>query len=218
MIAPRAATLAVLGMLGVSSRAGAQIAFRAAAQIGRAEHRIRDSGTLVAASGTLLGGSLTVGVREQFEIRTEVWGGRLNTGSSPSLVDHDIADLQLVGAFKARPWLLLQAGVDARSYANVLARQHWTALRVGAEAHVPLATESIRGVLRGYWLPVVSVKDFARPEIALAASVGLEWQGSRISVGTTYTLERYDFAPSAGARRLEQLSTLQLRAGLRWPH
>jgi hypothetical protein len=218
VIARRAAMLAVLGVLGASSGAGAQIVFRAATQIGRAEHRILDADALVAASGTVFGAALTLAVRDQYEVRAEVWGGRLHTSGSPTLDDHDVADVQLIGAYKALPWLLVQAGADVRSYTNVLARQRWTALRVGAEAHVPLATESIRGVLRGYWLPVVSVKDFTRPKIALAASVGLEWQGSRISVGTTYTLERYDFASSAGARRLEQLSSLQLRAGLRWPH
>lgn len=211
----RAGVLLALGTLAVSSMAGAQIAFRGTAQIGRAEHQVRDAGALVATSGTVFGGALAVTVRNQFEIKAEVWGGRLNAAGSPSLEDHDVAEVQLIGGVRARPWLLLQAGPAVRSYSNVLARQRWTTLRVGAEAHMSLATESIRGVLRGYWLPIVSVKELSRPEIALATSVGLEWRGSRITLGTTYTLERYDFPANAGMRRLEQFSSLQLRAGLR---
>jgi hypothetical protein len=213
----RAGILVAVGILCVPSRSPAQITFNGGPQISRAEHRVSDGGSLVTTSGTLLGGALALAVRDQFEITVEVWGGRLSTAGSPSVEDHDLAEVQLIGGFRARPWLTLEAGPVLRSYSNVLARQHWTTLRAGAEARLPLAMESIHGIVRGYWMPIVSVNELSRPEIALATSVGVEWQGSRVTVGMTYTLERYDFRASAGARRLEQLSSLHLRAGLRWP-
>ena len=64
-------------------------------------------------------------------------------------------------------------------------------------------------------MPVVSVSGLEHPDIALAAGVGVEWRGPRVSVRALYTLERYDFSGSAAAQRLEEVSSLQVGATLR---
>jgi hypothetical protein len=208
--------LACLAVIVAPDLAG-QVAVQGSVLIGRAEHRVLDGGTIVAASGTLFGGAFSISVRDRIEVRGEALGGRLSTGAAPETDDHDLAQLQLFAGLKVRPWLLLEGGPVLRNFTNSLARQHWTAFQVGAEARVPLAFESVHGVFRGYWMPVVSVRGLPRPDIALAAGAGLEWRGPRIGVSMAYLLERYDFAAAAGSNRPEELSIVQIQVSLRWP-
>jgi hypothetical protein len=197
--------------------AAAQVAIHGGVQVARAEHRLSDGNMLVPSSGTLFGGALVVAVGRRWEVQGEARGGRFAAPGSPGLDDHDVAEVHLLGGMKARPWLTVQSGVGVRNFSNALARQHWTIWRIGAEARVPLGFESVQGILRGYWLPVVAVSGLANPQIALATGVGVEWRGPRIGVSALYSLERYDFPSTGGAQRLEELSSLQLRVGLRWP-
>lgn len=194
----------------------AQIAFQGSVHVERAEHRVRDAGTLIPASGTLYGGAVTVDVGRRFTITGEALGGRFAADTAPSIDDHSLAQLQLLGGMKVSPWLTVQAGPVFRNVANTLARQQWTALRLGGEARVPLGLEGVRGVVRGYWMPLVSVSGLPRPDVALAASAGVEWRGPRIGVGTRYGLERYDFPANAGDRRIEEIAVLQAWVSVSW--
>jgi hypothetical protein len=45
--------------------------------------------------------------------------------------------------------------------------------------------------------------------------MGIRHSNRRFEMGLAYTLERYDFAEAAGVRRLEEHSSLVLRAGYR---
>lgn len=214
----RRSPAAALVLLATAPSIGAaQVAIHGGVQIGRAEHRVVGGGVLVPSSGTLFGGGLAVAIGNRVEVHAEARGGRLATSGAPSLDDHDLAEVHMLAGLKVRPWLTVQGGVGFRNFSSALARQHWTTLRVGAEARVPLAFDQVRGVLRGYWLPVVAVSDLASPDIALAAAVGVEWQGRRIGVGALYAFERYDFRPNAGTQRLEELASLQVRVSLWWP-
>jgi len=204
-------------LVAVPALAAGQVSVQGGVLVGRAEHRVVDGGELVASSGTLFGGALAVTIGERFQIQGEALGGGLTTAAAPSLEDHDLAEAQLVGGMHLRPWLTLQSGLSARNYSNALGRQHWTTWRIGAEARVPLGFESVAAVLRGYWMPVVGVSGLSRPDVALAVGVGLDWRGRRMSIGALYSLERYDFAPSNGAQRLEELSTFRVRIGMWWP-
>ncbi|HYU28044.1 MAG TPA: hypothetical protein VEK83_03385 [Gemmatimonadales bacterium] len=210
-----ATALAIL--VAVPSLAAGQVSVQGSVLVGRAEHRIVDAGTLVAASGTLFGGALAVTLGERFQIRGEALGGQLTTGAAPSLDDHDVAEAQIFGGMNVRPWLILETGLGFRNFSNALARQHWTTWRIGAEARVPLGFESVTAVLRGYWMPVVAVSGLSKPDVAPALGVGLDWRGRRLGVSAQYTFERYDFPPSNGAQRLEELSTLRVRVGMWWP-
>ncbi len=204
-------------LIAVPTLAAGQISVQGGVLIGGAEHRVVDADTLVRSSGTLFGGALAVTIGDRFQIHGEALGGRLTSAAAPSLEDHDVAEAQILGGMKVRPWLILESGLSFRSYSNSLARQHWTTWRIGAEARVPLGFESVAAVLRGYWMPVVGVSGLSRPDVALAVGVGLDWRGHRMSIGALYSLERYDFAPSNGAQRLEELSTFRVRIGMWWP-
>jgi hypothetical protein len=152
----------------------------------------------------------------RFSITGEAVGGRFATDATTGIDDHDIAQLVILGGVKVNRWLIVQAGPAFRNISNELARQHWTALRVGGEARVPLGFESVRGVLRGYWMPLVSVSDLSSPNVALAASAGVEWRGRRIGFGTRYVLERYDFPANTGDQRIEEISALQAWVSTSW--
>lgn len=209
-----AAVLAALGLGVAAGPAAGQISLDARAEVARLEHRVRFDGLVEPSSGTVFGGALGVVIGERFEVWGEAVGGHLAAASAngePS----DFAHVQLLGGMHLHPWLTLQGGLSVFTYATPLARQHWTALRLGAEADVPLALDGLRGIVRGQWMPVVSVSGLAHPDVGLAAGTGIEWAGSRVSVAAIYSLERYDFPPSGGVQRLEELASLQLRATVR---
>jgi len=66
-------------------------------------------------------------------------------------------------------------------------------------------------VLRGGLFPVVSVTGLPRPDVALTAAAGVEYRSGSVTSGLFYGLERYDFPPSGGTRRFEQVNTLTFR-------
>jgi len=203
----RVTVLLIVGPAALAS----QVSVQAGVHIARAEHRVLDAGALVPTSGTLFAASLALDVRDRFEIRGEALGGHFAATSTPSVDDHDVAELQVLGGVRVRPWLELQAGPVMRSLSSPLGRQHWTIVRVGAEAHIPLALEHVRGLLGGYWMPLVSVSGLRKPDVALSLTAGVQWLGRRVGIGTVYQLERFDFPSNAGAQRLEEFSALQLR-------
>jgi len=210
----KASVLAAFGLVLAPGLVAGQISLYGRAGIGRLEHRVRFAGRIEPSSGMVFSGALGIIVRERFEVWGEALGGHLGA-DSPDGEDRDVAQVQLLGGVHLRPWLTLQVGASALTYSTPLARQHWTALRLGAEAHVPLALDGVRGLVRGQWMPVVSVSGLEPPAVALAAGAGLEWRGKRISLSALYTLERYDFAGSdADTRRLEEVSSLQVRASV----
>ena len=201
--------LIAAGVATATVPAAGQLAFHGQAGGGRLEHRVRDGGVAQAASGLVLGAGFGLALGETFEIRGEALGGRLLARTSES-EDRDVAELQLVAGAAVRPWLTAIAGVSARAYRGPLADQRWTAVRLGAEARLPLAIQGMRGVVRGEWSPVVSVSGRAGPELGLGAAAGLEWHGKRVGVDVLYTLERYDFPPASRTQRLEEVASLRL--------
>lgn len=209
----------VILWLAIPQLLTAQVAWQISMHVGRAEHRVRDASGLIPASGTVFGAAVGADVGHQFAVSAEALGGRFTAASAAgaaSIDDHSIAQVLLLGGMKVRPWLTVQAGPVFRNISNAVARQQWTALRVGGEAHVPLGLEGVRGVLRGYWMPLVSVSGLPRPDVALAASAGVEWRGPRIGVGSRYVLERYDFPENAGDRRIEEVSVLRMWVSAFW--
>ncbi|HKA58868.1 MAG TPA: hypothetical protein VKD28_09655 [Gemmatimonadales bacterium] len=208
-------SLIILG-LAIPRLLTAQVSWQVSMHVGRAEHRIRDAGGLMPATGTVFGAAVGADLGRQFTVSAEALGGRFAADNAASIDDHSIAHVLLLGGMKVRPWLTVQAGPVFRNVSNDVARQQWTALRVGGEAYVPLGLEGVRGVLRGYWMPLVSVSGLPRPDVALAASAGVEWRGPRIGVGTRYVLERYDFPENAGDRRIEEVSALRVWVSAFW--
>lgn len=207
--------LVALGLALTPGLAAAQVSVEGRVDVGRAEYRVRQAGVLQPAAGMVFGAAIGLHIRNRFEVWGSALGGRL-AATTPDGEDRDIADVRLVGSASVQPWLTLQGVVDARSYSTPLARQHWTTLRLGAEAYVPLAPEGMRGIVRAQWMPVASISGLPGPAVALAAGAGVEWRGSRFSAGAVYMLERYDFPGSAATKRLEELAVLQLWGTMRW--
>jgi len=206
----------VILWLAVPQLLTGQAPWQVSMQVGRAEHRVRDAGNLFPATGTVFGAAVGADINHQFTVSAEALGGRFTADTATSIDDHSIAQVLVLGGMKVRPWLTVQAGPVFRNISNTVARQQWTALRVGGEAYLPLGLEGVRGVLRGYWMPLVSVSGLPRPDVALAASAGVEWRGPRIGVGTRYVLERYDFPENAADRRIEEVSVLQAWVSAFW--
>lgn len=210
-----ASLLAACGLVGATCGAAAQTSLVGGAEIARVEYRIRAAGHVDASSGPVFGGALGLRLGKRFVLWGEALGGHLTPApQSPDGEARDLAEVRLLGGAQLSPWLTLQAGASVRAYSTPLARQRWTTLRLGAEAHVPLALEGVYGLVRGQWMPVVSISGVPRPDVAFAAAAGLEWRRSRVSLGALYSLERYDFPASATTGRLEELASLQLRATL----
>jgi hypothetical protein len=214
MSTARVAWAALLGVMLAPGSATGQVSFEARAQIARMEHRVQDGGPVLPASGNVFGAALGLLVRDRFEVWAGASGGRLAAASADA-EDRDVAEVEVLGRTGVRPWITLDGGVTVRSYTGALARQRWTSLRLGAEARVPLHRDAVRGVVRGHWMPVVSVSGVGRPSVALVAGAGVEWRGSRFDLAALYTLERYDFPARDGVRRLEEVSSLCFRATVR---
>lgn len=213
MTSTRSAVAGCVVALGLGfgpCRGAAQVLFEGRAEIGRAEHRVRDAGVLEVTSGTVLGAGLGLVADRRWELWGSVRGGRLAAVGAGE--DRDFAEVEVVGGAQLHPWLTMEAGVTVRTYSSTLARQRWSALCVGAHANIPLALEGLRGIVRGQWMPATSVNGLPRPNVALAAAAGLEWQGPRVGLGALYALERYDFPAGAVPRRLEEFASLRLRA------
>jgi hypothetical protein len=198
-------------LLAVSASGTGQVAVRAGAVLGRSEHRVSDDGVLVTSSGTLVGGALAVTFRGRFQIRGG--GERAHRTDAPRRPrSRRSADSRRDERTTVAPAERLHPAIF-----RILARQHWSAWQVGAEARLPLGLENVEAVLRGYWMPVVSVSGLSQPDVALATGIGIDWHGRRLGVSALYTFERYDFPASSTTQRLEELSNFRVRLELWWP-
>lgn len=206
--------LAGLAVAWVVPSVSAQVRATGSAAAGFAEHRVRIAGSNQAASGIVFGGALAVTIGEWAEISGHALAGTL-TADSTNAEDRDVADVEILGGARLLPWLVLQAGVDRRLYTTSLAKQQWTAVRLGAELRVPMMDGALHGLVRIHAMPSVTVSGTEKPDMAFAAGAGLTWERRLFSAGVLYMLERYDFPPGVSGERLEELSTLQARVGLR---
>jgi hypothetical protein len=63
-------------------------------------------------------------------------------------------------------------------------------------------------------MPWVSVSGISRPDLAVAAQSAIGYTAGRLTATMRYELERFDFSARGEARRLEELSSLEL--GVAW--
>lgn len=167
-------------------------------------------------TGLLFGAEGVVRVRSRLAFAVHAAGGSLYTQSAGAQ-DRNVGEIGARASVLPGTWLALFVGGTSRTYSSVLARQRWTTLQVGVEAHTDFATLPVRGVLRGGFLPVVSVRGLPGPDVALAAAAGLEYRGAVFTGGMFYGLERYDFPDAGAGRRVEQVSTLSFQLSVRRP-
>lgn len=165
-------------------------------------------------TGLLFGAEVTVDIRSRLVLAVRAAGGSLYTQAAGAQ-DRNVGEIGARASVLPAPWLALFVGATSRTYSSALARQRWTTLEVGAEAHADFATIPLRGVLRGGVLPAVSVRGLPDPDVALAAAAGLEYKSGGFTGGMFYGLERYDFPATGAGRRVEQVSTLSFRFSVR---
>lgn len=176
-------------------------------------HRVDAGYGVEPSSGVLAGAEVAVGAGDRLTVRLLAQAGSLHA-DAPGAIDRDVADIGARVDVVALHWLTLEAGVRRRTYSTVLARQPWTTLALGAEAHVPFTETGLTGIVRGAILPGVWVNGLAQPDLAIALASGMEYRRRRVSVSLLYGLERYRFAAAGtAAERREQLGGLTLAVG-----
>lgn len=167
-------------------------------------------------TGAVLGVEGALAVRSRLVLSAHATGGSLSSHTAGA-EQRDVGEIGVQASVSTARWLALFGGATARAYTTTLARQRWTTVQLGAEAHVDFATAPLRGVLRAGFLPVVSVRGLPGPNVAATAAAGLEYRGAAVSGGLFYGLERYDFPDVGSGPRLEQVSTLTFRFTVRRP-
>lgn len=212
-IARRVAVVLLTAGAAAAAPAAAQVAVSGSALVSQVEHRVSAGRGVEQTSGTIFGGAATLYVASRFEISVQGQSGTLNADSSFA-DDLDDAEGEVRFAVLAVPWLALEGGVGARSFATAFARQRWVTMRLGAEARLAFVGGAIQGRVRAELLPVVSVTGLEAPNRAVAAAAGLEWRSGPLTAGLQYALERYDFPLVGSLKRHQQLSVLTAKLGL----
>ena len=181
---------------------------------GRAEHIVGVGGTSVAATGTTLGIAFAVAPAPWFDVYAHSGSGTLSAADTRET--HDLAKAEAGVSALVLPWLAAVAGVEGINYSGALASQRWIIFRTGGEARLELANGAVRGVIRGSFLPKVSVTGLENPTVAVGGATGIEVKRNRLFASLLYSIDRFDFAAGTGGKRSEQLSSLMLQAGWRF--
>ncbi len=207
--------LALVPAIGATPpRAPAQDAVSGFANGSLVEYRVAAGAGVERFGGPLLGlgGAVRRGTR--LTISVLVQGGTLEARRAADL-ERRIGEIGVDAQFSVAPWLALAGGGAVRAVANDVARQRWVLVRFGAEARPAFMGTPMRAVLRAGLIPVVAVGGLPAPALALHAAAGLEYSHGPLTLAALYSVERFDFPLRGGIRRLEQVSALTCRAGLR---
>lgn len=187
---------------------------RVAVTSGRAEHIVALGDSPEAASGSTLGVALNVAPTAWLDLHGRSASGSL-TAAENARGNHDLAEVEVGASVLVLPWLAAMASAEGRSYSGTLATQRWIALRTGAEARLDLASGA-RGIIRGSFLPKVTVDGLTSPTLAIGSATGIELRRKRFFASLLYSIDRFDFPAGADEKRSEQLSSLMLQAGWRF--
>ena len=179
-----------------------------------AEHRVTLGTGVEQASGTMLGIAAQSAITPWLGVRAAVRGGELHADRAPS-EDRRVGEVSLAAEAFPLTWIGVVGGVSTRAYRTEFGRQRWTRLTVGPELRTPLH-DHITGSIRLTAAPYVDVTDTRPPTRALEGVASVAYEAGRLHAALAYSLERYDFEPAQGARRLEQLGGLTLGVGWRF--
>lgn len=185
-----------------------------AAVLGMLDHRVDAGAGVERTSGPVFGIQLDASQGRDLSFALRALGGTLDA-RSPDAEARDVGEVQADARMRVLPWLDARAGATVRGFTSALARQRWTQLSIGADTRIAMLGGRIEGTAGAALLPYVRVTGHDSPRLAIAASMGIRHTNRRYEVGLAYALERYDFAEFAGVRRLEENSSLVLRAGYR---
>ena len=208
-------TLAVAPALrGQDIQPPGRVLITGAAVVGMFDHRVDAGAGVERTSGPVFGVQLDASQGPELSFALRALGGTLDA-RSPAAESRDVGEIQADARMHVLPWLDARAGATVRGFTSALARQRWTQLSVGADTRIGMLGDRIEGTAGAALLPYVRVSGHDSPRLAIAASMGIRHSNRRFEIGLAYALERYDFAEVAGVRRLEEHSSLVLRAGYR---
>jgi hypothetical protein len=180
-----------------------------------ADHRVDTGLGLERAFGPLFGAQLDVEPDPRIGVSLRALGGTLDA-KLPGSERRSVGELALSTRLDVLSLFRGNVSAVGRSYTGALARQHWSELSLGGEGHAPLIDGILDASLGLSLAPVVRVTGRQAPDLAVAGLARLRHSGERLDLSLGYSLERYDFPVIEGTRRVEEISMLTLRAGLRF--
>lgn len=216
---PRASLLAMVALALPATRAAAQgrltlptgaVSVVAAS----ADHRVDTGLGLERSAGPLFGAQLDLEPDERVMVTLRALGGTLNP-QTPAAETRAVGELALTTRLDIVSWFRGTVTALGRSYEGPLARQRWSELSLGGEGHGMLIDKMLEASVGLSLAPVVKVSGRDGPDLAVAGLARLRHSGERLDLSLGYSLERYDFAARGGTRRIEEISMLVFRAGLR---
>ena len=180
-----------------------------------ADHRVDTGLGLERAFGPMFGAQLDAEPDPRLGVSLRALGGTLDA-KLPGSETRSVGEIALTTRLDMLSWFRGTVSAVGRSYSSPLARQHWSELSLGGEGHAPLIDGILDASLGFSLAPVVRVTGRQGPDLAVAGLARLRHSGERLDLSLGYSLERYDFPVVSGTRRIEEISMLTLRAGLRF--
>ena len=179
-----------------------------------ADHRVDSGAGLERSTGPLFGAQLDLEPEDRIAFSLRALGGTLNPQTAAAEA-RDVGEIALTTRLDMVSWFRGTVTALGRSYNGALARQHWTELALGGEGHGTLIDGVLDASVGVSLAPLVQVSGRQRPDLAVAGLARLRHVGEHLDLSLGYSLERYDFPSAGGVRRVEEISMLVFRGGLR---
>jgi hypothetical protein len=212
----RRAALALALSFAAGSTA-AQASWSAGGRIVLVEHRIEAGFGAERYSGFGLGVEGARRLSRRVSVTLAAQGTQLRSATAGEL-DRRMGEIDLRGRLAMASWWGFYGGLTARAIASDASREHWMLGRVGAEIRTPFTGGTTYALARLGVIPVATVSGLDNSSFAFDGGVGVEYGAPRVTFGLLYALERFEFPRANGLRRVEQVSSLLLRASLRLTH
>ena len=213
----RAAALLALALPGARAAAQGRLTLPTGAVsvvTALTDHRVKTGLGLERSAGPLFGAQLDLEPDERVMVTLRALGGTLNP-KTPGAEARAVGELALTTRLDMVSWFRGTVTALGRSYDGPLARQHWSELSLGGEGHGVLIDKFLDASVGLSIAPVVRVSGRDGPDLAVAGLARLRHSGEHLDLSLGYSLERYDFAGRGGPGRVEEISMLVFRAGLR---
>jgi hypothetical protein len=207
----------VVGLLALTAApAAAQVQTTPSAVLMVVSDELVFAGRTMRTTGVVVGGNVVVSPVRNTEFHAQLSVGNL-TGDTPNTDNESWTDIQIGGAVFAAPWLAVTLVGDARGISAPLARTRWLSIAAGAEARAPLFDNAAQAIFRASFLPAVTVSGQPRPNFAASAATGLRFVRSRITGAVFFSLERYSFPATLLGPHAQQVASLGIDLGVRFP-
>lgn len=210
----RALLVTVASMAGPSLLPAQEIRAEVIGEV--VEHRMTSSTQVEREVGFAFGAAVWAPVMSWMEVRGQLVGGAL-AAKTPATDDRRFGELDLSAMVVPFDWLAFEVGGGSRAFTGPLGRQRWITMRAGGELRLAFGDGRVRGTVGGALIPVVAVSGVESPSVAVLGRSGLVYRHRDLSAAIDYQIERYDFPANGATRRLEQVSSVGVRIGMRVP-